>query len=73
MQSYESEEEEEAIKRVVEEKKRQYAMPGQIVVYCDTVEKTVRLAGVLGCVCFHRNVGSRQEKSELVRQLTEGR
>ncbi|KAH6612356.1 P-loop containing nucleoside triphosphate hydrolase protein [Boeremia exigua] len=48
-------------------------MPGQIIVYCDTVAKTVRLARLLGCVCYHRQVGSRGEKAELVRQLTEGR
>ena len=48
-------------------------MPGQIIVYCDTVAKTVRLAKLLDCVYYHRQVGSRGEKAELVRQLTEGR
>ena len=67
------EEEDEVLLRLVEEKRRQYPMPGQILVYCDTVEKTVRLAKLLGCVCYHRQVGSRGEKAELVRQLTEGR
>lgn len=42
-------------------------MPGQIIVYCDTVERTVRLATVLGCVYYHHGVRSRGEKSELVR------
>lgn len=67
------EEEDEVVRKLVEEKKRQYAMPGQIVVYCDMVEKAGRLAKILGCVCYHRQVGSRGEKAELVRQLTEGR
>jgi Helicase conserved C-terminal domain len=73
VQLYNQDEEEEAIRTLVEAKKRQYPMPGQIIVYCDTVEKTVRLAKMMGCVCYHRQVGSRAEKSELVRQLTEGR
>ena len=59
--------------KLVEEKKQQYPMPGQIIVYCDTVKKTKRLAAVLGCVCYHREAGSRAEKGEMVRQLTEGR
>jgi len=69
---YNWEEEGEAVKKLVEERKRQYPIPGQIIVYCNEVEKTVRLATGLGCVCYHRQVGSRTEKSELVRQLTEG-
>ncbi|KAG9191444.1 hypothetical protein G6011_09532 [Alternaria panax] len=67
------EDEDEVLVQLVEEKKRQYPMPGQIIVYCDTVAKTVRLAKLLDCVCYHRQVGSRGEKAELVRQLTEGR
>ncbi|KAF2726598.1 hypothetical protein EJ04DRAFT_598889, partial [Polyplosphaeria fusca] len=30
-------------------------LPGQIIVYCDTVDRTKQLAEVLGCVCYHRN------------------
>jgi superfamily II DNA helicase RecQ len=67
------EKEEEVLMRLVEEKKRQYPMPGQIIVYCDMVEKAVQYARLLQCVCYHRQVGSRGEKAELVRQLTEGR
>ena len=73
VQMYEMEKEEEAVADLVAGLKQKYAMPGQIIVYCDTVAKTVELAKVLGCVCFHRNVGSSKEKGELVRQLTEGR
>jgi len=61
------------VDEVGEEKKRQYPMPGQIIVYCDMVEKAVQYARLLQCVCYHRQVGSRGEKAELVRQLTEGR
>ncbi|KAF2174793.1 P-loop containing nucleoside triphosphate hydrolase protein [Zopfia rhizophila CBS 207.26] len=73
VQMYNREEEDEVLSKLVEEKKRQYPMPGQIIVYCDMVEKAVRFATMLKCVCYHRQVGSGSEKSELVRQLTEGR
>jgi superfamily II DNA helicase RecQ len=69
---YEIEKEEEAVANLVAGLKQKYAMLGQIIVYCNTVAKTVQLAKVLGCVCFHRNVGSSKEKAELVRQLTKG-
>jgi superfamily II DNA helicase RecQ len=72
IQAYDMEEEEEAVRTLVEELKREYPPPGQVIVYCDTVQKTVRLAEVLGCVCYHRNVGSSQEKKALVAQLTSG-
>jgi hypothetical protein len=65
-------EEEETVKRLVERKKQEYPTPGQIIVYCDTVKKTERMAEILGCVCFHRNVGSKGEKAEILRQLTDG-
>ena len=60
------------VSRLVEEKKRQYPLPSQIIVYCDTVSKTKSYAQMLGCVCYHRKVGSHKKKAELVRQLTEG-
>ena len=50
---YNIEEEEEVVGKLVGEKKAEYPMPGQIIVYCDTVEKTVRLATVLGCVYYY--------------------
>ena len=52
--------------------KQQYLMPGQIVIYCNTVKKTVQLVEVLGSVCYYWQVGSRGKKSKLVRQLMEG-
>jgi len=42
-------------------------MLGQIIMYCNTVAKTVKLAKVLGCVYFYRNVESSKEKGKLVR------
>jgi superfamily II DNA helicase RecQ len=73
VQQYEMTKEEEAVADVVAGLTQKYPMPGQIIVYCDTVAKTVQLARKLGCVCFHRNVGSHKEKAKLVQQLTEGR
>lgn len=68
------ESEEEVLKALVEEKRQQYGQEGgQIIVYCDTVKKTVKYARVLGGVCYHRGVGSEEEKREIVRQLREGR
>ncbi|KAF2805012.1 P-loop containing nucleoside triphosphate hydrolase protein [Mytilinidion resinicola] len=64
--------EEDAVVKLVESLKQKHA-GGQVIVYYDTVKKTIRLAEVLECVCFHRNVGSSKKKSELVKQLTKGR
>jgi superfamily II DNA helicase RecQ len=65
--------EEDALADLVEEKKAQYGKEGQIIIYCDTVKKTVQYAKRLGGSCYHRGVGSAEEKKAIVRQLTEGR
>lgn len=68
---YEKEEEEEALQRMVDDKKRQY--PGkQIVVYCSKIQDGQRYAKSLGCQLFHREMGTEAEKREVVRQLTTG-
>lgn len=72
VQRYNVDEEEEAIRTMVDGLQKKYPSPGQIIVYCDTVERTARLAEVLGCVCYHRTVGSSQEKKQLLWQLTSG-
>jgi superfamily II DNA helicase RecQ len=41
-------------------------------VYCGTVARTVEIAGVLGGICYHRAVGSVEDKKEIVQQLTSG-
>ncbi|KAF2801259.1 P-loop containing nucleoside triphosphate hydrolase protein, partial [Mytilinidion resinicola] len=56
--------EEDAVVKLVESLKQKHA-GGQVIIYCNTVKKTIRLAEVLECVCFHRNIGSSKEKSEL--------
>jgi hypothetical protein len=72
IQAYDAKDEEAAVGTLVRELKDKYPPPGQIIVYCDTVEKTVRLATVLDCVCYHRTVGSSAMKRRLVEQLTSG-
>jgi superfamily II DNA helicase RecQ len=47
-------------------------MPSQIIVYCSSVQQTVRYAEKLGAVCYHRRVESKNNKAEQVRQLTKG-
>jgi len=70
---YEKEEADEEVKRIVEEKLREYAAPGQIVVYCKTIKQTQRLAGVLGCSAYYREVGTEEEKRRILEGLTSGR
>lgn len=69
---YDKKEEMEVVQRLVEEKKQQYPLPGQIVIYCETVELTRKLAEVLDCACYYREVGDAEEKKAIVRQLCGG-
>ncbi|KAK4221164.1 P-loop containing nucleoside triphosphate hydrolase protein [Podospora fimiseda] len=69
----EEESEEDALAALAEEKKQKYGKQGQIIVYCDTVKKAVQYAKMLEGLCYHRGVGSQEEKKAIVRQLTEGR
>ena len=62
-----SAEEEATLARLVAEKREQYPLLGQIIVYYDTVRKTKRYARILGATCFHRKVSSRQGKAEILR------
>jgi superfamily II DNA helicase RecQ len=57
---------------LVEGLKEKYPLPSQIVVYCGTVARTVEIAEELRGVCYHRKVGSVEDKKEIVRQLTSG-
>jgi superfamily II DNA helicase RecQ len=66
------EEEADVLARLVHEAKEQSPLPGQIIVYCDLVQKTKRYAAMLGAVCFHRESGTAEEKLALLRQLTDG-
>jgi superfamily II DNA helicase RecQ len=70
--AYNNEDEQQAIVDLVQGLKEKYPLPGQIIVYCGTVARTVEMAGVLEGVCYHRAVGSIEDKKEIVRQLTSG-
>jgi superfamily II DNA helicase RecQ len=72
VQPYDMEDEQQAIVDLVEGLKEKYPLPGQIIVYCGTVARTVEMARELGGVCYHREVGSVEDKKEIVRQLTSG-
>ncbi|KAL8300987.1 hypothetical protein RB593_003818 [Gaeumannomyces tritici] len=67
------EEEEDVVAALVEKRKKELGAKGRIIVYCDTVKKTVRYGKRLGAACYHRNVGTAEKKREIVRQLKEGR
>ncbi|KAI0993789.1 hypothetical protein K3495_g14395, partial [Podosphaera aphanis] len=69
---YKKEDEDEAVRMLVEEKKKEYPMPGQIVVYCSTIDQAMRLGGVLKCQTFHRNIGNLHEKRIILDKLTNG-
>jgi superfamily II DNA/RNA helicase len=66
------EEEADVLARLVHEAKEQFPLPGQIIVYCDSVAKTKHYAVMLGAVCFHREAGTMEEKRALLRLLTDG-
>jgi len=56
---------------IVERKKKQYSEDGKIVVYCASVEQTKAVAAELGGICYHREAGTAEHKSGLLRQLKE--
>jgi superfamily II DNA or RNA helicase len=62
----------DVLTRLVQEKKEQYPLPCQIIVYCDSVARAKEYAATLGAVCYHREAGTAEEKRKLLRQLTEG-
>jgi superfamily II DNA helicase RecQ len=66
------EDEADVLVRLVHEAKVQYPLPGQIIVYCDSVAKTKHYAAMLGAVCFHREAGTTEEKRALLHLLTDG-
>jgi hypothetical protein len=63
---YNVEDKQQAGVDLVEELKRKYLLPSQVVVYCGTRNRTVEIARVLGAVCYHWAVGSIEEKKEIV-------
>lgn len=56
-----------------EEEVAVWAGGGLIIVYCDTIKKTVKYGKALGGLSYYRGVGSEEEKRDIVWQLREGR
>ena len=57
---------EEMVVELVAKKRQQYSMPGQIIIYCNTVKKIKRLTVILRCVCYHHETESRAEKKKMI-------
>ena len=54
------------------EKRQQYPLPRQIIVYCRSVTKTKELAEILGGTAYFREVGDHEHKRRLLDQLISG-
>jgi superfamily II DNA helicase RecQ len=63
----------EAIRELVEKRLQQYPEADKVVVYCRTIEQTKELAKVLQCRAYYREVGTEEQKGEILTELTEGR
>jgi len=53
----------------VEEKKKQYPIPGQIIVYYKEIAQAKRVAKAVGCSIYYYNMGT-DAKKWILRQLT---
>ena len=69
---YEKEREEEEVQKLVEEKKKQYLMLGQIIIYYKEINQVKRLVEVLGCSVYYYKVGTTEQKRQILRQLIKG-
>jgi superfamily II DNA helicase RecQ len=57
---------------LVAAKRRQYGAQAQIVVFCTSVEETKRLAKLLQCSAYYREMAADDEKARMVRNFTSG-
>lgn len=69
IREYNSEEGDAAIHALVEEKKAQYPREDKIVIYCQSIKRVKHLAETFGYTAFFRNVGTEEEKADIVAQL----
>jgi superfamily II DNA helicase RecQ len=53
----------------IREKIQQYAAPGKIIVYSNSVDRVERLAEMLGCLSIHAN---EEDKAEYFQELRQG-
>jgi superfamily II DNA helicase RecQ len=63
---------EQVLAELVAAKRRKYGPEAQIIIYCPTVEETRRLARLLQCSAYYREMGSDEEKARMVRSFTLG-
>ena len=63
----------EVICRLVKEKLEKYAAPSKIIVYCGSVERTIKIGEALGCPIYHRSVDDRAGKARRMKELMEGK
>ena len=61
-----------AVAALVHEKRQQYPLPRQIIVYCRSVTETKELAEILGGTAYFREVGDHEHKWRLLNQLISG-
>ena len=66
---YERGREDDEVRSLVEEKKKQYPMPGQIIVYCKEIAQAKRVAKAVGCSVYYHDMGT-DAKKRILRQLT---
>lgn len=70
VREYDSDQGDEALQALVEEKKAQYPPQDKIVIYCRTIERVKQLAERFGYTAFWRAVGTDEEKADIVAQLS---
>jgi superfamily II DNA helicase RecQ len=74
VEPYESKQEDASIQAIVDQKRQQYPLPGQIIVYCAAVEQTKSVAELLGCSAYYRDIGNgdAQYKRQILDRLILG-
>jgi hypothetical protein len=68
---YERAQEDNKVRTLVEEKKKQYPMPRQIMVYYKEIAQARRVAKVVGCSVYYHDMAT-DAKKRILRQLTNG-
>jgi superfamily II DNA helicase RecQ len=72
VQNYKRDTLDETLMRLVKLKREQYPPESQIIVYCPSIKETKRLACLLGCTAYYKDVGTDEEKARMVRRFTCG-
>jgi superfamily II DNA helicase RecQ len=70
---YAQKDEDQEVKTLVQQKLQQYPSPGQIVLYCRSIKQCRRLGELLHCPMYFREVGSKDEKKEILKKLVQSK